>query len=129
MDPTLRMVIGIAMRWVHIASVITLLGSFIFARFALAPAAASLPGGDRKLLGENIARSFRGLLYTVVATAFLSGLYNYLTKPVYPPGYHMWFGIKFLFVLHIFAVSILYASPNADDAKRSKWASGIVISG
>jgi hypothetical protein len=29
MDPTLRAVLGVTMRWVHITSVVTLIGGFI----------------------------------------------------------------------------------------------------
>jgi FtsH-binding integral membrane protein len=123
------MALGIAMRWVHIASVVTLLGGFIFARFALAPALASLPENDRNRLSSKVAQSFRGLLYTVIAAILVSGLYNYLSKATRPPGYDMWIGIKFLLVLHVFAVSLLYAFQNTDEAKRSRRALGIAISG
>ena len=124
MDPTLRAVLGVTMRWVHITSVVTLIGSFIYARYMVAPAIAATPA-----IGAELARRFRGLLYTVMITALGSGLYNYLSKPAYPPHYHMWIGIKFLFVLHIFAVSILYPMPGASEAKRSRWLTGMVASG
>jgi hypothetical protein len=41
----------------------------------------------------------------------------------------MWIGIKFLFVLHIFAVAILYTIPGAGEPKRRRWLTGMVISG
>jgi hypothetical protein len=109
------------MRWIHIASVVTLLGGFIYARFVLAPAAPDA--------GEAAARGFRPLLYTVLVTLIGSGMYNYATKATYPPGYHMWIGIKLLLVLHIAAASILYSVRAADAAKRNRTALGIVISG
>ncbi len=129
MDPSVRLVLGIAMRWLHIVSIVTILGGFVFARFALYPALRELPAADGQAMGSKIAAKFRALLYTAVATALLSGFYNYLTKPSYPRGYHMWLGIKILFALHVFAASILYALPGAADAKRSRWAMGIVLSG
>ncbi len=43
MDPAVRAVLGVCMRWIHIASVVTLIGGFIYARFVFAPALASLP--------------------------------------------------------------------------------------
>jgi hypothetical protein len=46
MDPTVRAVLAVSIRWIHIASVVTLLGGFIYARFALAPALATLPEGE-----------------------------------------------------------------------------------
>jgi high-affinity Fe2+/Pb2+ permease len=32
-------------------------------------------------------------------------------------------------VLHIFVVAILYSLPSADEAKRNRWLTGMVISG
>jgi hypothetical protein len=121
MDPAVRAVLGVCMRWIHIASVVTLIGGFIYARFALASAPPAL--------GEAAARPFRPLLYTVLVTVLGSGIYNYATKASYPPGYHMWIGIKLLLVLHIAAAAILYSVRVSDQAKRNRTALGIVISG
>ena len=129
MDSTWRMILGIAMLWLHIGSAITLLGGFVFARFALAPAIDSLPEGERRSFDSSVASRFRGLAYTVIGTALISGIYNYLTKSAFPPGYHMWIGIKFLLVLHIFAAAILYSLPDVAPATRSRRATGILISG
>ncbi|HLG98149.1 MAG TPA: hypothetical protein VKX49_17670 [Bryobacteraceae bacterium] len=129
MDSTVRTVLAVFMRWIHIASVVTLLGGFIYARYALAPTLATLPEPEQKTLGLRVIANFRPLMYTVLVTILGSGLYNYLTKPSYPPHYHMIIGIKFLFVLHIFAVSILYSLPGAEQAKRNRWLTGMVVSG
>jgi hypothetical protein len=129
MDPTLRAMLGVSMRWIHITSVVTLLGGFIFARFALAPALATMAESARGVLGDKVLANFRPLLYTVLVTVLGSGLYNYLTKPSYPPHYHMWIGIKFLFVMHIFAVAILYSTVNAEESKRNRWLTGMIASG
>ena len=124
MDPTLRAVLGVTMRWVHITSVVTLIGGFIYARYVVAPVIVLTPA-----IGAELAKRYRSLLYTVMFTALASGLYNYLSKPAYPRHYHMWIGIKSLFVLHIFAVSILYPMPGASEAKRSRWLTGMIVSG
>lgn len=122
-------VLALCMRWVHIASVVTLIGGFIFARFAVAPALASMPDGERKTTDARIVANFRTLLYVVLGAVLVSGLYNYLSQSNLPPAYHMILGIKLLFVLHIFAVSILYSLPTATPAKRSRWLTGMVVSG
>ena len=129
MDPAVRALLAVLMRWIHIASVVTLIGGFIFARYAVAPALAVLPQNERAAANKRIIAGFRPLLYTVLVTILGSGLYNYLTKPAYPPHYHMWIGLKFLFVLHIFAVAILYANREVDEAKRNRWLAGMVVSG
>jgi hypothetical protein len=121
MDPAVSAVLGVCMRWIHIASVVTLIGGFIYARFALASATPAV--------GEAAAIAFRPLLYTVLVTVIGSGMYNYATKASYPPGYHMWMGIKLLLVLHIAAASVLYSVRAGDAARRNRTALGIVISG
>jgi hypothetical protein len=129
MDPTLRAVLGVSMRWIHVTSVITLLGGFIFARFALAPALATIAEPERGAIGKNVVGNFRSLLYIVILTLIGSGLYNYLSKVSYPPHYHMLIGIKFLFALHIFAVAVLYTIPDAGEVKRNRWLNGMIASG
>ena len=128
MDPTLRAVLGVCMRWIHVTSVVTLIGSFIYARYIVAPALATLGEPAREAFQRNVLERFRPLLYTLILTILGSGVYNYLTKSSYPPSYHIWIGIKFLFVLHIFAVTILYTLPGADEAKRMRWLTGMVYS-
>jgi len=129
MDSLLRAVLAVCMRWIHVTSAVTLIGGFIYARFALAPALAKVPEPTRGEIGGRAVANFRSLLYTVLVTILGSGIYNYLTKPSYPPFYHMFIGIKFLFVLHIFAVAILYTIPGAGEPKRRRWLTGMVISG
>jgi ribose/xylose/arabinose/galactoside ABC-type transport system permease subunit len=129
MELSTSAVLAVCMRWIHITSVVTLIGGFIYARFGLTPVLATLGESEAGRLGRRVVESFRPLLYTALVTTFGSGLYNYLNKSSYPPHYHMWIGIKFLFVLHIFAVAILYTLPNASEAKRSRWLTGMVLSG
>lgn len=95
------------MRWLHLVSIITLLGSVFYARFMV---------GD-------LAPGFKKVAYVAVGAILISGLYNFLSKTSYPPHYHAWFGIKVLLVLHIFAVTLLYKGG------RSRSLTGVVISG
>jgi hypothetical protein len=97
----------IAMRWLHLVSVIVLLGGVFYARVAA---------------GEMLS-SFKPVAYTAIGGILISGLYNFLSKSVYPPHYHMWFGIKVLLVLHVFAVTIAYR------AGKPRALTGIVITG
>jgi uncharacterized membrane protein len=129
MDPVVRAVLAVLMRWIHVASVVTLIGGFIFARYALAPALMSLPEAEHRSIEKRVIAGFRPLLYAVIVTILGSGLYNYLTKASYPPRYHVWIGLKLLFVLHIFAVAILYAKREVDESKRNRWLTGMVVSG
>jgi hypothetical protein len=96
----------LAMRWLHIASVVVLLGGIFYARFAVG----------------NLAPAFKPMAYLAIGGILISGTYNFLSKPSFPPHYHMWFGIKILLVLHIFAATILYRG-------KTRALTGIVISG
>src|SRR5216684_2165570 len=93
MGPTVRAVLAVCMRWIHITSIVTLIGGFIYARFALAPVLATLGESEAGRLSRRIVEGFRPLLYTVLVTALGSGLYNYLNKASYPPHYHMVIGM------------------------------------
>jgi len=117
------------MRWIHIASVVTLIGGFIYARFVLAPALETAAPAERNSLTAAVQSAFRPLLLTVIATVLISGIYNYATKGTYPPGYHMWMGIKLLFVLHIISSAIVDSVRTTNPAKSSRTAFGIVITG
>ena len=129
MDPTQSAALAIVVRWIHLASVATLIGGFIYARFVLAPALASLPTAEREQVGAKTVSSFRFLLFTVLITVLGSGMFNYANKSSYPPTYHIWMGIKLLFVLHIAASAILYAVRQSNEAKRNRTALSIAISG
>jgi uncharacterized membrane protein len=104
MDPTLHAVLGVLMRWVHITSVVILIGSAYYVHRA----------------GTAFAPRFRTTVYTAVGAVFVSGLYNFLTKASYPPGYHMWFGIKVLLALHVLAALVLAARHETTSAKLQR---------
>ncbi len=129
MDPAVSAVLGVCMRWIHIASVVTLIGGYIYARFALAPAIASAAPAEANSLTAAVQRAFRPILFTVIATVLISGIYNYATKASYPRGYHMWMGIKLLLVLHILSSAIIDSTRAPSPAKSSRTALGIVITG
>ena len=63
---------------------------------------------------------FRNAIYGSMGLLLASGLYAFLTKPGYPKGYHMWFGIKMLFALHIFSVYLMIALGRGDEATQRR---------
>jgi len=100
-------VLPILMRWLHIASVVVLLGGVFYAR----------------VVAGELAKNFKPIAFGAIGGLLLSGTYNFLTKPSYPPTYQMWFGIKILLALHVFAVMILYRQG------KPRSLTGVVISG
>ena len=96
-------VLPIAMRWLHIASGIVLLGGIFYARV---------------VVGE-MAAGFKPWIYAAIGGILASGLYNFLSKSSTSTNYKVWLGIKVLLALHIFASAILYRGPEAVKKKRS----------
>ena len=128
MDPAFSAVLGVCMRWIHIASVVTLIGGYIYARFVFAHAIASAPA-EQNSLAAAAQSSFRPLVFTVIATVLISGIYNYATKTSYPPHYHIWMGIKLLLVAHILSSAILDSVRTPNPAKNKRTQLWIVITG
>ena len=108
--------LGIASRWVHIVSAITVLGSVIFVRCGLAGQTALFAGFHRAIL-------------YALAGLFASGLYNFLTKMNTSPAYHIAFAVKLLLALHVAAVTLLAARPDVAEPKRSRQLGGVMASG
>jgi uncharacterized membrane protein len=116
--------LAIPLRWLHIASMTTLLGGMIFWRLVLARAGAD---DTRGAFTERVAAAFRPLVLGSIVGLMLSGFINYLTAPGHSKFYHMLLGIKLLLALHVFAVSILMVQPN--NPRRVRLATGTMISG
>mgnify|MGYP005841793535 CR=1 FL=1 len=112
-------VLGILMRWIHILSAAIALGGIIYARWVAANGAPP----------DAVAARFRPWAVAAFAGSLGSGFYNFFTKGVYPPGYHMWFGIKFLVALHVLAVLILLALPGRTGEQRQRLMTGAAVSG
>lgn len=102
-------------RFVHIISVIFLLGGVVYSRQVLVPVLNAVPENVRMQSAAGSQLRFRGTLYTLLALIVVSGLYNFFAGPKHGQDYQIWFGIKMLLVAHIVASSILWAtSPYGD---------------
>jgi uncharacterized membrane protein len=112
MDPTLAMILGVLMRWLHVSTVVVLIGGVLYAWRSREP----------------LSPAFRILIWPAIILTVAAGVYNFLTKPSYPPHYHMWFGIKMLFVLHIIAVLGLLSRGTAPEAKQHRWMASVGMS-
>ena len=106
-------ILGVLFRWIHIASVVVLIGGIVYARFC----------------ARSFAPAFRPWIWGTTVAILCSGLYNLLTKGSLPPMYHMWFGIKMLLVLHVFVVGLLITTKAVEETKRLRMMGGIAISG
>jgi hypothetical protein len=107
-----EVVIGVLMRSIHMLCGALIAGSAFYSWFSDTP----------------IARALKGPILAACGFVIVSGGYTLMTKTVTPAGYHMWFGIKMLFVMHIIAVHFVLAIQEMPDAKRLRLAKGIAMS-
>jgi uncharacterized membrane protein len=115
------------MRWLHLSSVVTLIGGIFYARFVMTPAGHTLSPDARTALDEAAAARFRPIMFAGIAGLLVSGIYNYLLKPGHSPLYHMLFGVKILLALHVFSVAILVTAPK--NSRRARQLFGAAVSG
>jgi uncharacterized membrane protein len=119
--------LGICMRWLHIASVATLIGGLLYGWLVLVPAGASLAADARKALFERTAALFRPLVFGAIVALLVSGGFNLLTNPGHHIRYYILLGIKLLLVAHVFAVGIVLVTKNPEH--RGRLFAGTAISG
>ena len=115
------------MRWLHIASVATLIGGILYWRLALTAAASALAPETRDELASKAAGAFRPIAFVAMACLLVSGVYNILSAPGHSVRYHTLLGIKLLLVGHVFAVTILIVQPK--NPRRTRLLTGLMISG
>ena len=108
----MEVVLGVLIRATHLLCITLLAGSAIYSWLTDTP----------------IARALKGPILAACALVIVSGGYTLMTKTVTPAGYHMWFGIKMLVVMHILAVHFLLAIQDMPDAKRVRLAKGVAMS-
>src|SRR5947209_18076400 len=118
---TFDILLHVISRFIHISSVVILVGGLFYARQVLTPVLSALPEDLREEAATETQRRFRNPLFALLALIVGSGLYNFFTGPHHGKEYQMWFGIKMLLVAHIAAAAILWAvSAHGDIEMRGK---------
>ncbi len=111
----------------HIICAVTLVGGAIAWRFASLPGMQALDPAARAKVENAAAMAWRPWVFAAIVGILITGIYNFIHRPVKTPTFHMLFGIKMLLALHVFAVWGIAAK--ADNPKRSRQLTGVVISG
>jgi uncharacterized membrane protein len=119
--------LGIFMRWLHIASVATLIGGMLYGWLVLVPATAAMATEARKALADRAAALYRPLVFAAIAALIVSGGYNLATNPGHNVRYYILFSLKLLLVAHVFAVGIVLVTKNPEH--RGRIFGGAAISG
>jgi cytochrome bd-type quinol oxidase subunit 2 len=120
-------VLFVLMRWLHFASMATLVGGIIYGRLVMTSSIAALSPDTRDAFDGRAARGYRPLVLGSVIGLIVSGTYNLLTNPGHTPKYHMLLGIKLMLALHVFAVAFLVTQPK--NPRRARMLTGTMISG
>lgn len=98
--------IDVLMRWIHVGTVIVLVGGSVFKRFVLIPAVADLAESERTALRERVSSAWRKFVGLGIGLILISGLYNYLVVSVpkhWGDGlYHALLGTKMCLALVVF---------------------------
>jgi hypothetical protein len=121
------MIVDIVMRFLHILSAVTLIGGVLAWRLGTMPALEPLSAEMRTKVGNAIAASWRPIMLTAMGGLLISGIYQYMNVKNPPAAWHAVIGVKFLLVLHVFAVGFLATAQNNE--KRSRQLTGVAISG
>jgi uncharacterized membrane protein len=120
-------VLNVIMRWLHISSVVTLIGGVLYGRLVATPAIAALTSEGKSMLDDSMAAHYKPLVYGAIMALVVSGLYNIFVTPGHSLRYHVLLGVKLLLVLHVFATALLMVQKGAE--RRARRMTGILISG
>lgn len=107
------LLINLIPSWAHIFLAIVMVGGAV---------------GGKYLNQGGVSALSRGGVIGAIALMISSGLIQMMSLMANAPkGWHMWFGIKFLLALHVFAMMFLLTKPDATEAKRNRWHLSMVI--
>ncbi len=113
-------------QWIHVGSVVLLIGGFFFLRVILLPAAKVLPENQQPKLLEAAFRRFRIVIWSALLTILFSGVYNFIAflrstgslsqDPAIelaqdPSTYILVLGVKLFIVFIIFTFGVLLTFP------------------
>ena len=110
------------MQWIHVGSVVLMIGGFFFFRVVLLPIAGRFPKPE--VLISSALRRFSGVVWTALLTVLISGLYNFITffraaRAIAATGsfvsdyslYILVLGVKLFIVFLIFTLAIILTFP------------------
>jgi uncharacterized membrane protein len=130
-------------QWIHVGSVVLMIGGFFFFRVVLLPIANR--SSDPAALISSVLRRFSGIVWTALLTVLISGLYNFISffrtaragaiDPVVSDYslYIFVLGVKLFIVFLIFTLAIFLTFPypvfDVYQKKPAPWLNLTVILG
>jgi uncharacterized membrane protein len=119
--------LGILMRWLHLASVATLVGGMLYGWMVFVPSTEALAADARKALTDRAAAHFRPLMFGAIIALLVSGGYNLAVNPGHHARYYLLLAVKLMLVAHVFAVGIVLVTRNPEH--RGRLFAGAAVSG
>jgi uncharacterized membrane protein len=98
--------------WLHLSSVVLLIGGALGVRLSLRTAAGVMDGRSADKFGDAAAARYRGVILFTIVLLVITGIYNYIHTGAHSVRYHILLAIKLLLVLHIFAATLVSTRPN-----------------
>src|SRR3954468_13484750 len=114
--------VALVSRWMHVGSVILLIGGSAFLLLVLAPAADKLGEAEHAALRANLIARWRKFVHPLVGLILLSGIYNFYARIHTESPWHMLAGIKILLGLFVlFVASALVGRSPGLQKMRDDW--------
>lgn len=102
-------------RWAHVLGAILLVGGLAYMTLVALPSISS--GAEPARLRSELDRRWRWLVIVSSVVLLASGLYNLmsegLAKGDAAPGYHAWFGAKFVLAIVVFFLAAALSGRSA----------------
>jgi len=129
MQYTLLDALGLLFRWLHILAAMAAVGGPMFIRWALLPAAGSIPDEAQRALKEGIRRRWSKVVMIAITFLLVSGLYNLIAFEKASRGwgqawhdgpawiYHLLLVVKLILALSIFFLASALTGRSASMAR------------
>ncbi len=130
-------------QWLHVGSVVLMIGGFFFFRVVLIPIANRSP--DPNTLISSALRRFSGIVWSALLTVLISGVYNVITffrtarasaaesVDVDYSLYILILGIKFFIVFLVYTLAVVLTFPypvfETFQKKPAPWLNIVIILG
>lgn len=100
--------LSLIMRWLHLASVITIVGTVVFLRLIIKPVLGKFSEETRLSVLSGFQYRLKILLHSAITGILISGLYNaHLVWKTTGSTYHTMFLVKMLLALIVLIAAIL----------------------
>ncbi len=112
-------------RWIHVGTVVVLVGGTAFVRFVLLPVSEQLEDSVREQLHQAVAGRWKRFVHAGIVLILLSGLYNYVRGAAVHKGdglYHAFIGMKMVLAAALFFLAsvLVGRSPAFHSLRRNR---------